>query len=226
MNRTEDSEIKTLILSTNFQNTLILNFMIFISILLILILILQTYAFYVYLQRSYREGPQDTVTFFGTSGIHIPQKSKALQAAHDLFFPNNCIVHKDTIEEIDLQIGVQIPRGHFGWITLRSSAHDKKILVHAGAIVDEYFTGFLRVYLWNLSSTDTYLLEKGTSLLQLLIIPCHQGIAKLVHPSQVKWSIENIGLRTGSSGHVPKPGYKDEKTDESTFHQRSDRKAD
>lgn len=192
----------------------IIDLLFFIAyVLLFLILPSQIFLFYDYFRRSRQEDSHAVVTFFGTKDSILPHKSKALQAAFDLYFHDTHIVPSDSVTEIDLQIGVKIPKGYFGWITLRSSAHRKKIIVHGGAIIDAYFTGVLKVYLFNLSRTDTEILERGSSLLQLLIIPCHQGDSRLVHPKQVQWTLEHIALRTGSSGNIPGSSVqKDEET--------------
>jgi dUTPase len=163
-----------------------------------------------YPQNSHPEKNQDPLTFFGEKNVQCPSKSKALQAGHDTKFHWTTVLPPDTIKEIELEVGIQIPPGHFGWITLRSSAHTKKILVHAGAVIDEYFTGYLKVYLWNLSKTESYVLERGTAILQLLVIPHYCGLARLVHPRQLVWSHQHLALRTGSSGNTSSKDFKED----------------
>ena len=166
-----------------------------------IILLLQLYFFGKQI-RSFLEGIRNVITFFGEKDVQLPHRSKALQAGIDLKFHRTTVIQQDSIKEIDLCLGVQIPKNHFGWVTLRSSAKNRRIIVHAGAIIDEYFTGYIRVYLWNLSKTESYVLERGKSMLQLLVLPCHQGITRLVHSTQLKWTREHVELRTGSSGNV------------------------
>ena len=176
---------------------------ILILILIIISLILQNFKFNQKTELQFRSGDKiRTITFYGTKDAQLPFRSKELQAAVDLKFHTTRTIERDSIIEIELSIGVKIPEGHFGWITLRSSAHTKKIIVHGGAIIDEYYSGLLKVYLWNLSTKEDYTLERGKSLLQLLFIPCHQGHPILVHPNQISWSKKHLDLGTGSSGNV------------------------
>lgn len=142
------------------------------------------------------------LTFYGEKDTQCPNRAKARQAGLDIFFHYTVCIKKDTIKEVDLKVGIQIPEGYFGWVTLRSSAHKRRILVHGGAVIDEYFAGHIRVYLWNASTTEDYVLVRGESILQLLILPCHQGLARLVHPNQLRWAQHHLTLRTGSSGNT------------------------
>lgn len=81
--------------------------------------------------------------------------------------------------------GVEIPRGHFGLATLRSSMGKLGlVLLNTIGIIDSQYRGEILLMLKN-SSEDSLEIRHGQRIAQLLILPCFIGdVVEIKRPSE------------------------------------------
>jgi dUTP pyrophosphatase len=99
----------------------------------------------------------------------IPVRAHSTDAGVDLITMEECTLNEG--EQISLPTGIKIalPKNTVGLIQDRSSFGNRGIKV-MGGVVDEGYTGEVRVMLKNLSSS-AIIVRKGDRIAQLLIIP-------------------------------------------------------
>jgi len=73
-------------------------------------------------------------------------------------------------ETFDTGVHMAIPHGFFGKIESRSGLNVKNSVVSCGGVVDEGYTGSIKVKLYNLG-TEPYTVHKGDKIAQLIIQP-------------------------------------------------------
>jgi dUTP pyrophosphatase len=96
-------------------------------------------------------------------------------------------------------VGVEIPEGHAGLVLPRSGlARDHGIaLVNAPGLIDSGYRGELRVLLLNTDPADTFRVEPGDRIAQLLLTPI--VTADVVETETLSESLRGEG-GFGSSG--------------------------
>lgn len=120
---------------------------------------------------TYIPASSDKVVFcnlIGASGC-LPVRHHADDAGADLVSPEEVELKPMEIKLIKVQVAVEIPRRHVGFIKGRSSMNKKGILCHTGTI-DSGYRGELGVALQNLSP-ETVRINQAERIAQLVILP-------------------------------------------------------
>jgi dUTP pyrophosphatase len=98
----------------------------------------------------------------------LPKRATPGSCGYDLHAAEGCVIDRNDKQIVRLDLAVAIPAGYYGRIAPRSSLAAKHIDVGAG-VVDSDYRGDVRVVLFNLSSTETYIVKKGDRIAQLIL---------------------------------------------------------
>lgn len=112
------------------------------------------------------------VTYQKTMNVPSPTRAHATDAGLDLYIPDgqSCLVRTDAVYVIDLGIRVAIPDGHYGQLTLRSSAGAKGLSIPNGVgVIDSGYRGNIRLTVTALA--DPVLVTAGERICQLIVLP-------------------------------------------------------
>lgn len=100
---------------------------------------------------------------------YMPQRAHDTDAGLDLRSPNTVMVLRRGSVVIDTGVHVQLPKGTAGLLVSKSGLNINHGLLSTG-LIDEGYTGSIRVKLYNLSD-ETYIVNEGDKISQLVIIP-------------------------------------------------------
>lgn len=112
------------------------------------------------------------VTYQKTMNVPTPTRAHATDAGLDLYVPDgqSCLVRPGAVYMIDLGIRVAIPDGHYGQLTLRSSAGKKGLSIPNGVgVIDSGYRGNIRLAVTALA--DPVLVGAGERVCQLIVLP-------------------------------------------------------
>lgn len=112
------------------------------------------------------------VTYQKTMNAPSPTRAHATDAGLDLYVPDgqSCLVRTGAVYMIDLGIRVAIPDGHYGQLTLRSSAGGKGLSIpHGVGIIDSGYRGSIRLAVTALAGP--VLVAAGERICQLVVLP-------------------------------------------------------
>lgn len=105
--------------------------------------------------------------------VPLPIRGTPASAGLDLFCPTDISIFGGSMRTIDLGVAVQIPPGHFGLLTLRSSIARRGV-ISLGGIIDSDYRDPLVLLVRHLGplNSECITVPKGARIAQLLIIPC------------------------------------------------------
>ncbi|HEV2727331.1 MAG TPA: dUTP diphosphatase, partial [Solirubrobacterales bacterium] len=132
-------------------------------------------------------------------GATLPSRAHEGDAGLDLYACEPAHVGPGERWGVGTGVGVEIPEGHAGLVLPRSGlARDHGIaLVNAPGLIDSGYRGELRVLLLNTDPAETFRVEPGDRIAQLVLTP-------IVTPEVVETSALNESARGqggfGSSG--------------------------
>lgn len=112
------------------------------------------------------------VTIQKTMNVPSPTRAHAADAGLDLYVPEgqSCLVRAGGVYTIDLGIRVAIPDGHYGQLTLRSSAGKKGLSIpHGVGVIDSGYRGNIRLAVTALA--DPVMVAAGERVCQLIVLP-------------------------------------------------------
>lgn len=112
------------------------------------------------------------VTYQKTANVPSPTRAHAADAGLDLYVPEgqSCLVRTGAVYVIDLGIRVAIPDGHYGQLTLRSSAGEKGLSIpHGVGVIDSGYRGNIRLAVTALA--DPVLVTAEERICQLIVLP-------------------------------------------------------
>lgn len=112
------------------------------------------------------------VTYQKTMNVPSPTRAHATDAGLDLYVPDgqSCLVRTGAVYMIDLGIRVAIPDGHYGQLTLRSSAGEKGLSIpHGVGVIDSSYRGNIKLAVTALA--DPVLVAAGERVCQLIVLP-------------------------------------------------------
>jgi len=120
-----------------------------------------------------------------------PTRSYETSAGLDLFSCESCVIRPQSLGCINTGIGIQLPKNTYGRIAERSSVALQHQITILGSVVDEGFTGQLRVLAFNLSKTRPYHIYLNSKIAQLIVEPCY-------YPSL--YEVEELGKSDRNDG--------------------------
>ncbi len=132
-------------------------------------------------------------------GAVLPSRAHAGDAGLDLYACEGAHIGPGERWGIGTGVGVEIPEGHAGLVVPRSGlARDHGIaLVNAPGVIDSGYRGELRVLLLNTDPAETFRVEPGDRIAQLLLMPI--ALAEPVEAAALTDSARGEG-GFGSSG--------------------------
>lgn len=129
----------------------------------------------------------------------LPSRAHEGDAGLDLYACESAHIGPGERWGVGTGVGVEIPEGHAGLVLPRSGlARDHGIaLVNAPGLIDSGYRGELRVLLLNTDPAETFRVEPGDRIAQLVLTPI--AIAKPVETGALTESVRGEG-GFGSSG--------------------------
>jgi dUTP pyrophosphatase len=132
-------------------------------------------------------------------GARLPSRAHEGDAGLDLYACESAHIGPGERWGVGTGVGVEIPEGHAGLVLPRSGlARDHGIaLVNAPGLIDSGYRGELRVLLLNTDPAETFRVEPGDRIAQLVLTPI--AIARPVEAPALSESPRGEG-GFGSSG--------------------------
>ena len=132
-------------------------------------------------------------------GAQLPSRAHAGDAGLDLYACETAHIGPGERWSVGTGAGVEIPEGHAGLVLPRSGlARDHGIaLVNAPGLIDSGYRGELRVLLLNTDPAETFRVEPGDRIAQLVLTPI--AIVEPVETTALSESTRGEG-GFGSSG--------------------------
>jgi dUTP diphosphatase len=132
-------------------------------------------------------------------GAMLPSRAHEGDAGLDLYACEPAHIGPGERWGVGTGVGVEIPEGHAGLVLPRSGlARDHGIaLVNAPGLIDSGYRGELRVLLLNTDPAETFRVEPGDRIAQLVLTPI--VTAEVVETSALSESVRGGG-GFGSSG--------------------------
>jgi len=129
----------------------------------------------------------------------LPSRAHEDDAGLDLYASEQAHIGPGERWSVGTGVGVQIPDGHAGLVLPRSGlARDHGIaLVNSPGLIDSGYRGELRVLLLNTDPADTFRVEVGDRIAQLVLVPI--ALAGVVEVESLDESLRGGG-GFGSSG--------------------------
>lgn len=121
---------------------------------------------------SQPKGTLMEVTYQKTTDVPSPTRAHATDAGLDLCVPEgqSCLVRPGAVYMIDLGVRVAIPDGHYGQLTLRSSAGKKGLSIpHGVGVIDSGYRGNIKLAVTAIA--DPVLVAAGERVCQLIVLP-------------------------------------------------------
>ena len=103
-------------------------------------------------------------------GAYMPERAHPTDAGLDLRTPRRFVLHTDDGMTIDTGVHIELPKGYFGKIESKSGLNVNYSIVSCGGVIDEGYTGSIRVKLYNLGYKP-YIFQAGDKIAQLIIQP-------------------------------------------------------
>ena len=111
-------------------------------------------------------------------GAYMPTRAHETDAGLDLFSRDTKLVLGRNAETFDTGVHIQIPPGTAGVLISKSGLNVKYGITSTG-LIDEGYTGSIRVKLYN-NSNDAYIVQEGDKISQLVIVPVIRETLDLV----------------------------------------------
>lgn len=111
-------------------------------------------------------------------GAFVPERAHDADAGYDLRSPITDRLYAGQAIVIDTGVHVAIPAGYAGFLKSKSGLNVKHDIVGEG-VIDSGYTGSIRVKLYN-HGTESYMIEKGDKISQLVILPIYTPTPELV----------------------------------------------
>ena len=129
----------------------------------------------------------------------LPSRAHEGDAGLDLYACESAHIGPGERWSVGTGVGVEIPEGHAGLVLPRSGlARDHGIaLVNAPGLIDSGYRGELRVLLLNTDPAETFRIEPGDRIAQLLLTPI--ALAEPIEATALSESARGEG-GFGSSG--------------------------
>ena len=104
-----------------------------------------------------------------SNDAQIPTKGSKGAAGLDLYSVHECVILPLSQNIIDIGLKIALPPGCYGRIAPRSGLAAKHSLQILAGVVDADYRGPISVILYNASKTDSYRVQKGDRVAQLIL---------------------------------------------------------
>lgn len=104
------------------------------------------------------------------SGATLPVKAHAGDLGYDLFAAEQVVIYANETKLISTGVAVEFPNGYGGLIRDRSSIATKRYLFNVAGVIDNGYTGEIKVALYN-STDELQTIYKGDKIAQMILIP-------------------------------------------------------
>lgn len=112
-------------------------------------------------------------------GAYMPVRAHSTDAGLDLFATEDKKIIWGEAEVFNTGVHIELPPNTYGKIESKSGLNTKHGIVSCGGVIDEGYTGSIKVKLYNLSFDD-YQVHAGDKIAQLVIMPCLYENCELV----------------------------------------------
>jgi dUTP pyrophosphatase len=99
----------------------------------------------------------------------IPSRSNPSDAGADLFSTEGFMIHPGERQVVGTGVALQIPEGFYGRVAPRSGLAAKHGVDVLAGVVDSSYRGEIKVVLLNTDKHNTFHVEKGSRIAQLII---------------------------------------------------------
>jgi dUTP pyrophosphatase len=99
-----------------------------------------------------------------------PKKNNESDAGYDLFSTEGGTIRTNSYKIISTGISISLPKGFYGRIASRSGLASKNAIEVGAGVVDQGFTGEIKVILRNFGDTD-FNFEENSKIAQMIITP-------------------------------------------------------
>ena len=107
-------------------------------------------------------------------GSYMPTRAHATDAGLDLYAMEDKVIWPDCKAGdgmvFDTGVHIEIPHGYYGKVESKSGLNVNQGIVSCGGVIDEGYTGSIKVKLYNLGMRG-YAVRKGDKIAQLIIQP-------------------------------------------------------
>ena len=100
----------------------------------------------------------------------LPQKAHAGDLGYDLFASDEALIIPGGTELISTGVAIQFPEGYGGFIKDRSSVSTKHNLFTVAGVIDNGYTGEIKIAIHNASSNYA-VIARGDKIAQMVLIP-------------------------------------------------------
>lgn len=104
-------------------------------------------------------------------GATLPTRAHETDAGLDLYSRESQIIPPQGSAVFDTGVHIDLPNGTFGKLESKSGLNVKHGIVSCGGVIDEGYTGSIKVKLYNLGDKDVAI-RCGEKLIQLVVQPC------------------------------------------------------
>lgn len=104
-------------------------------------------------------------------GAYMPERAHETDAGLDLRTPDDVVIMPGKSAVIDTGVHIEIPHGFYGKLESKSGLNVNHDIVSLGGVIDEGYTGSIKVKLYNFGGC-LYRLARGAKIVQLIIQPC------------------------------------------------------
>lgn len=111
----------------------------------------------------------------GANG-YIPHYASMGAGAADLYATTPTTIDPDTVSMVDTGIKVAIPDGYVGMVVSRSGLayRERVVVLNSPGIIDSDYRGVVSVLIWNTHKSNSFHINRGDRIAQLLIVPVEQ----------------------------------------------------
>lgn len=104
------------------------------------------------------------------AGAYLPERAHSTDAGFDLRAKESKIIKAGQSATFDTGVHIEFPHGYYGKVESRSGLNVRHEIVSCGGVIDEGYTGSIRVKLYNLGRNH-YEVKSGDKIAQLIIMP-------------------------------------------------------
>lgn len=104
------------------------------------------------------------------SGARMPTRSHRTDAGLDLYSRDTVTIYSGNSHVFDTGVHIAFDKGTYGKVESKSGLNVNAGVVSCGGVIDEGYTGSIRVKLYNLGH-EAYSIRAGEKVAQLVIMP-------------------------------------------------------